>query len=484
LTLKGLNVSDNIPENRDGNPSIVALIWRFFTSIKLALVLIIIVVVLSLVSIFLIQAPPGISRGSPEYTVWLENVVRPDFGIWTDTLSFFGLFDVFHSPLFLGAGVLLIINIICCTIKRWSAVKAILRGGSIPTSQDYYQNAGLIHRTTSQQDMAVLSMSNVLLRHRYRVRAKESEGSVFIAADKHAWPRLGTFISHLSLILLVLGFLLGSFLGFRDDSFVVAEGMARDVGHGTGLSLGLISFSEDYWSDGMPREYSSDVIVYQDDLEVDRDVIRVNHPLTYSGVRFYQSFFGPAAVIKVTTAGGVELVNSNVALIGMMEAEPFQRPLGRLNLPGTGLTAYLVAPAINTFDAILAENQIGLEIYQGDATVPSSWVILEEGMPQEMEGLEFIYVEKRAFSGFSVKYDPAAWLVWLAVGLFLVSISLVLYLPFRQVWIMIKPEEYGSNICIRSSARRGLGGGEEIEKIYEELAGLLPSWSKKTEGEE
>jgi integrase len=92
-------VSDNISENRDGNPSIVTLIWRFFKSIKLALVLIIIVVVLSLVSIFLIQAPPGISHGSPEYTVWLENVVRPDFGIWTDTLSFFGLFDVFHSPL-------------------------------------------------------------------------------------------------------------------------------------------------------------------------------------------------------------------------------------------------------------------------------------------------------------------------------------------------------------------------------------------------
>lgn len=474
-----MSVPDNKAEKTGVSPSLITHIWHFFTSVKLALVLIIIIVVLSLVSIFLIQTPHGISQGSLEYTIWLESVIQPDFGIWTDTLSFFGLFDVFHSPLFLGTGVILMINIICCTINRWSPVKAVLRGGSIPTSQDYYRKARQIHRTKSQPDAAALSVSNVLLRRRYRVRTKEIGDSVFIAADKHAWPRLATFISHLSLILLVLGFLLGSFLGFRDDSFVVAEGMAREVGHGTGLSLGLVSFSEDYWPDGIPREYRSDVIVYQGEVEVTRDIIRVNHPLTYSGVRFYQSFFGPAAVMKVITADGVELVDDNVALVGMMEVEPFQRPLGRLNLPGTGLTAYIVAPAINTFDPILAENQIGLEIYQGDATVPSSWVILEEGMSQEMEGLEFTYVEKRAFSGFSVKYDPAAWLVWLALGLFLIGISLVLYLPFRQLWIMVKLEEDGTHIYGRTLERRGSIGRDERTKIYDEIAALLPVEKKR-----
>jgi cytochrome c biogenesis protein len=479
-----MSVSDNKAGKTDAPPSFIPHIWRFFTSIKLALVLIIIIVVLSLVSIFLIQTPPGISQGSLEYTIWLESVIRPDFGIWTDTLSFFGLFDVFHSPFFLGAGLILMINIICCTVNRWPAVRTILRGGSIPTSQDYYQKARLIRRTTSQPDAAALYVSNVLLRRRYRVRTKEISDSVFIAADKHAWPRLGTFISHLSLILLVLGFLLGSFLGFRDNSFVVAEGMAREVGHGTGLSLGLVSFSEDYWPDGMPREYRSDVIVYQGEQEVTRDIIRVNHPLTYSGVRFYQSFFGPAVVMKVTTADGIELVNDNVALVGMMEVEPFQRPLGRLNLPGTGLTGYIVAPAINTFDPILAENQIGLEIYQGDATVPSSWVILEEGMSQEMEGLEFTYVEKKAFSGFSVKYDPATWLVWLALGLFLIGISLVLYLPFRQLWIMVKLEEDGTHIYGRTAERRGSIGRDELTKIYDEIAALLPGKKRRRKREE
>lgn len=478
-----MGVSNSASGKTKDTPSFRLIFWRFFTSVKLTLVLIIIIVLLSLVSIFLIQTPTGIDQGSDLYTAWLEGVVRPDFGFWTDTLSFFGLFDVFHSFLFLGAGILLIVSIICCTINRWPAVRGILRGGNIQTSQDYYLNTLPIHRTTPQADMAALSVSNVLLRHRYRVRTKETGDGVFIAADKHAWPRLGTFISHLSLILLVLGFLLGSFLGFRDDSFVIAEGMTREVGHGTGIALGLLSYSEDYWPDGMPRDYRSEVIVYQDRVEVSRDVIRVNHPLTYSGVRFYQAFSGPAAVMKVSSTDGVDLVNSNISLVGIMEVEPYRRPLGRIILPGTELTAYIIAPAINGYDPILAENQLGLEIYQGDSTVPSSWVILEEGISQELEGLQFTYVEKMAFSGFSVKYDPATWLVWLALGLFLAGISLVLYLPFRQLWIMVKKEGNGTDIYLRTQQKRGPMSRDELTKISDEIADVLPGGTREPDRE-
>ena len=452
-------------------------IWRFCTSIRLALALILIIIVLGLVSIFLVQAPTGIYTGSPEYTGWLESVVRPDFGIWTDTLAFFGLFDVFHSPLFLGVGTLLMVNILCCTINRWRSVISVLRGGSIPTNPDYYKKAPLIFTSLSPANTVVLSLTNILLRNRYRVRSRESEGHFFIAADRYAFSRLGTFISHLSLIVLVLGFLLGSFLGFRNDIFVVAEGTVREVGYDTGLSLGLLSFAVDYWPDGIPRDYRSQVIVYQDGRQTAEDVIRVNHPLTYSGVRFYQSFFGPAAVMKVQTTDGVEIADSTVALIGMMEAEPFQRPLGKLDLPGTGMTAYLVLPATNPPDPILAQNQLGLEIYQADATVPLNWAILDEGIPQEMEDLEFTYLEKRYFSGFSVKYDPGTWLVWLACGLFCVGISMVLYLPYRQIRIMVKPGKEGNEIYIRSSGRRGLSVSTELDELGGEIKSLLPGSS-------
>jgi cytochrome c biogenesis protein len=447
--------------------------WRFFTSIRLALVLIFIIIFLSIVSIFLIQAPQGITYGTTDYQAWLEVVIRPDFSIWTDILGFFGLFDVFRSPLFLGAGILLVFNILCCSMSRLAAVKVALRGISISTAASSFENTPIIIQTKSSASNSVLSITNVLLRHKYRVQTKESGGMVFFAADKYAFSRLGTMISHLSLILLVVGFLLGSFLGFQDDAFILAEGTMREVGHDTGLILGLVAFKADYWPDGTPREYRSDVVVYENGKQIETATVRVNHPLSYNGIRFYQSFFGQAATMQVQTIEGVEVVDSNVALVGMMNVEPFQRPLGKLDLPGTGLTAYLVAPTINMVDPILKAGQLGIEIYEDEATVPVEWAILDIGVMQQMQGLEFTYVEQSSFSGFSVKYDPGNWLVWLAFGLLFVGVSVVLYLPYRNIQAMVKKgEEANSIYYLRAWGRRRFDANAEIKRLANEMVSI------------
>jgi cytochrome c biogenesis protein len=449
-------------------------VWRFFTSIRLTLVLIVIIISLSLVGIFLIQAPPPISPGSPEYTRWLENVVRPDFGIWTYTLAFFGLFHIFRSPLFPGAGILLMFNILCCIINRWRAIKSTFHRSNIPANPDYYQNAPLIYQTLSSTATAVSSVTSILMRYHYNVRTKKSGSSTYISADKYRYSPAGTVISHLSLILLFIGLLLGNFLGFHNDNLVVSEGTVQEVGYNTGLSLRLLSFTTDYWDGGIPRDYRSEVIIYKDGQQITSDIIRVNHPLTYSGVHFYQSFYGPAVKIKVQTTDTIEISNNTVALVGTMQAEPFQRPIGKLILQGTGFTAYLIAPAINTFDPILAENQLGIELYQGESNVPLSWAILDKGVSQDINDMEFTYLENKSFSGFTVKSDPGIWLIWLAFGLFFAGIVMVLFLPLQQTRVMIQPDDEGVTIYVRYSGKRGPNIKAELEKFNRALDLLIP----------
>jgi cytochrome c biogenesis protein len=238
-------------------------LWRFFTSIRLTLALISIIVLLGIVSIFLVQSPQGMSYGSAGYYAWLENAVRPDFGIWTDTLSFFGLFDVFHSPLFLGTGILLVINILCCSVSRLPAFKNILTLRLPAKSAADFEKSPVILCTGSSATNTVLSVTNVLLRQKYRVRTEQQGEGVFVAANKYAFSRLGTLVSHLSLILLIIGFLVGSFSGFHDNTFIVAEGYTREIGHNTGLTLGLVSFAAEFWPDGTPQEYRSDVVLFK-----------------------------------------------------------------------------------------------------------------------------------------------------------------------------------------------------------------------------
>jgi cytochrome c biogenesis protein len=465
-------------------PKPINIIWRFFTSIRLALALIAIIIILSIIGIFITQAPQSIAVGSVDYQAWLDNVLRSEYGVWTDTIAAFGLCNIFRSPLFLGVGVLLMLNIFCCAANRWRNIKMAFQGSPAPTNQKQYQDSPVIYSTKSLVTTVALSVTGILLKRHYRVRTEEAKHSVFINADKYAFSRLGTIISHISLILLVLGFLLGSFLGFRIDSFIIAEGTVQPVGHDTNLALGLISYTTEYWPDGVPRDYRSEVVVYENDYPAESATIRVNHPLNYKGVRFYQSFFGPAAVIQVQTTSGDNITSGTVVLAGVMEAVPYQRPIGKLELPGTGLTAYLVGPAVNLPDLILKQDEIGIEIYEEGVDVPVNWMILAEGDTQEIQGLEFAYVQQSSFSGFSVNYEPGIWLVWMSFGLLFIGITLVLLLPYRQIQIMVQPVKAGSMVYLRASGRRGYDPKAEVNTLGEEIASALPGNIKKKDGEE
>jgi hypothetical protein len=176
--------------------------------------------------------------------------------------------------------------------------------------------------------------------------------------------------------------------------------------------------------------------------------------------------------MQVQTTEGVEVTNITIALVGMMNVEPFQRPLGKLELPDTGLTAYLVAPAVNIYDPILQNEQLGIEIYEDGASVPVEWAILDIGVPKQMQGLEFTYVEQSSFSGFSIKYDPGSWLVWVAFGLLFIGISMVLYLPYRNIQAMVKPGEEGSSLYLRASGRRGFDVNAELERLANEMESI------------
>jgi cytochrome c biogenesis protein len=458
-------------------------LWRFFTSIRLTLVLISIIILLGIVSIFLVQSPNGMSYGSAGYYTWLENAVRPDFSIWTDTLSFFGLFDVFHSPLFLGTGILLVINILCCSVNRLPALRNTLTLNLRGKSAADFEKSPVILCTGSSATNTVLSITNALMRRNYRVRTEEQGEVVFIAANKYAFSRLGTLVSHLSLILLIIGFLVGSFSGFRNDAFIVAEGYTREIGHNTGLTLGLVAFTADFWPDGTPQEYRSDVVLYKDGQPVKNAAVRINHPLSYAGVRIYQSFYGPAAEMLIINPGDDQSVSGAVALTGIMNAEPYQRPFGLLDLPVTGLTAFLVAPAINIYDPILKNGQIGIEIYEDGAAVPSDWSILNIGESKEVRGMEFTYTSEASFSGFIIKHDPGAWLVWVALGLFLTGISMVLFLPFYFIQAMVKPDKDEVCIYLRSSGRRAFDANPEFMRLEKELMVTLTAISKTTESD-
>jgi len=413
-------------------------VWRFFASVRLAIILIIVVSGLSLLGAFL----PGI--------------------------------DVFHSLWFLGTGALLILNIIVCSLNRWGNIKSSVLGGPVKQKESFLTGGNLwaeIDTASLAQGTAAMVSQNVLRRNRYRVRVESDGDGIHIAGDKNRFFRLMTYVSHLSLILLVVAYLLTSYLGFHDNGVVVAEGETLQIGHNTGLAVKLVSFVDEYYADHTPRDYRSEVVLYENGLEAKQATIRVNHPLLYKGVRIYQSFFGPAVWLTVSQ-NGTALFQGDVPLDSMVASQGIQGEAGTFDLPG-GLAAVVFSPSPGTGNGAIPAGRLAFEVIKNDQEVGVG--LGQKGASSNIAGLDFTYVADAKFSGFQVSREPANILIWIASALFILGITLVFYFPHRQVWVLHQSQADGrSRLLVRVSVPRGYNGASELNTLVTIIRKELP----------
>jgi cytochrome c biogenesis protein len=449
--------------------------WKFFSSLRLAITLILILVALSLIGTFVIQVPSDIKASAVDYSWWLENIANPQTGFWYPLINSLGLFDVFHSFWFLGAGSLLIVSIIVCSLNRLPQTKANMSLNTLRLREE--QDKSSIRQTvllnTPSKENAGELIAGLLKKHHYNIILVRSDENIFLAAGKNRYSPWGTYLIHLSLILIIAGFLMSSYLGFRDSAFVVPEGVTRNIGNNTNLALQLISFTDEYWPDGSPKEYRSEVIIYDSGTEVGRGVTRVNHPLSYNGVRIHQSFFGPAVTIQINDSKGNELFKGNIALSGILENHPYQRPSGGFRLTQKMYSIFLVGRATNIDDPVLRLGQIGLEVYNDNSAQPIASSKIDKGIPFKTEDLEFTYIEDSQFSGFQISRDPGSSLIWIASGLLLLGLVIVFYFPRRRIWASLQPgDTKGYRLYLRTDARLRHDANQEIQKLVNEIVNL------------
>ena len=128
---------DREPQRAKALKSVMTWFWRLFSSMRLALILIFIIAGLSLLGVLLIQVPSNVTSDSQLYSYWVDTVARNKLGIWAPFLSFLRLLDIFRSPWFLIAGILLMLNIFICSINRWSSIVLSLRGGVVKHKRNF-----------------------------------------------------------------------------------------------------------------------------------------------------------------------------------------------------------------------------------------------------------------------------------------------------------------------------------------------------------
>ena len=266
-------------------------LWRLLTNVKFAVALVTAAVLAGLLGVVLPQLPAEMRGNAAGRAAWLE-LRREDFGALTPLLDGLDLYEVFHSAWFAGLWFAIAAAVTVCTISRFPPVWRSVHRPRTRVGERYFETAR--HRASFTHAGGAEALEALLRRRRYRVtRAHAGEGVVELFAERHAWSQYATFVSHLALLLLLLGGLLTSLAGFQ-RTLALAEGrpaapLFREPGPGQ-IFVGMADAHRGVDADGNVVDFRSELTLRRGDETV-RCTTTVNDPCRAFGHRFHQAAF-------------------------------------------------------------------------------------------------------------------------------------------------------------------------------------------------
>jgi cytochrome c biogenesis protein len=402
------------------------------------------------------------------YASWIASI-HSKYGGWTPVFDHLGLFAVFTSIWFKAITVLLTTSILACSVHRAPRLWKLAFHPRTSMGEVFFSHAPLRADilVSSGPETALDGVREVLRSHRFRTVSDPDEDGLNMYADRFRWGPFGTVIAHVSFVVILLGFFLSSATGFKDTNFVAAVGSTVAVGHGTGLTVKAMSFNDAYYPDGQPSDYASDLVLYKNGVEVNRQTIRVNHPMSWDGVSFYQSFFGTAAAMQVKDSAGKSMYNDAVPLA--FTSTDGKHSIGQFTLAGKKQTVEVVLPASGEVDPNIKAGQVQVNVYQ-DVNKPSiDSQIVDQGKPTTIAGASYTFERTRQYTGLIVAHDPGAMFVWVGSALLVIGLFLVFFFPHRRVWVRVRKTAAGSQILFASTMKRDVAFEPQFRQLVTDI---------------
>ncbi len=446
-----------------GKPRRSSSLWTFLCSLKL-----------TVATLLLLAATSILGTVIPQKLSSLQ--YQQHYGNKAQLLQALQLDDMYHSVWFMALIGLFVLNLVACSLRR---LPAVWRTVSRPTLvADGALLRSLSHKTTLKANCSVdeaTARLQPLLRRRFAGPRQTTgpEQEVCLFAERRRYARFGAYVTHLAILLIILGALIGSWFGF--DSFVsVVEGETvtqLSAGEGQapvelGFGLRCDDFSVSYYEgSARPREYRSLLTVLEDGQEVPgyKEVpVVVNRPLQYRGLTFYQSSYGLAEMplfhLQVRMPDGTEL---------QMAGRPGQvLPLA----DGGSLQVVDYTPAFRDLGGAALIEVLTVE----GQRLPAIAAMQE--LPEDMNHrspyrLQLLRVDERYYTGLQVTRDPGVPLVWLGCLLLVLGSLSAFSLAHQRLWLTIRPTAGGCEVQVAGSSHRNQPAfAGTFDRLCQELA--------------
>lgn len=444
------------------------MVWQFFCSVKLAVYTLVLLAATSVIGTVIIQNGP--ERAYVEkYGQSMANLIKV-----------FGFNDMYHAPWFLALIVLLCINIVVCSIERLSVTWKVIFPKAVKFNAQRFRKIKLAEpfeleggpETVSEKCRSLLS-KNV-----GKVIVEPGSGTAALYAENGRWTRIGVYIVHASILLLLVGALIGALFGFKanmnldegeasDRAFLVKKRIPVQIG----FQIRCNDFEVKFYDTGAPEEFRSNLTIIENGVEVLTTDIRVNHPLRYKGINIFQSSYGTAQPDSVNI-DVVRQSDKSTQTHKIKVGQEFSLPdnQGKFKLEGF----------LPNFD--FNGHNLG-EAFVITVT-PSDGEAFQLGLPirfptfDRMRKGDFAFLikgfEQKHYTGLQVTKDPGVWYVYTGFILMIIGCWVTFFMSHQSYFIEIeKKNDQSCTVFISGTTNRNKQGMKlKINKLINRLKEL------------
>ena len=439
---------------KSSTSNIFNLVWDFFASVKLALLTL---CTISLASIIGTIIPQN------EALTWYVKKFGPQVARFFDLFYLTDMFGSFWFKALLG---LLSTNLIICSIDRfpaiWKQIKADNLAAPVKRLEGMKRNASW---TTSMTPIkAVEELIPLLSGNGWKAASRETENGILLFSQKGSWTRLGVFVVHASILIILIGAIIGSILGFKGSvSIVEGQSIEKIQTFRTsalvdlGFQVRCDAFNIEFYPNGMPKEYRSDLTILENHREILHKSIRVNHPLTYKGITFYQSSYEGYKDFIITLT---DKDNGRKKIFSV----PFQK---QIEWQEEGVRFGV----INVEAEREQVTRIKIWFTDQDGSPSNFWMDAGSQVAVDRQGKHYLLSAKQMYStGLQVAMDPGVWWVYSGCILILLGLFTTFFLSHRKLWVFVCEKNNKTSIYMAGSANKNKSG---FDGIFSKLADNL-----------
>jgi cytochrome c biogenesis protein len=353
---------------------------------------------------------------------------------------FFGFTDMFRSIWFILPVLLLALNIAACmTVWFCFMVRRAVPRMPAGCSHEEILPAGTDIDKVREVFISVFCQG-------WRTKQVQQDSSWLIYGEKNRVRTFIPFVVHTGILLILAGAFLGM-LGFK-ATIEIPVGESSDAAMlGSGVvtrlpfTVGCDDFRVDFYENGMPREYRSDLTFSRNGQVIKKTPVLVNHPVSFEGILISQSGYNTERLATLAVASG-STVRRAVAGESTFFSPDDKRY--RVHIIRVVDNVMHMGPAVQ----LLVETPEGekpLWVFKEIDRVRARFPDMDERIPEFNPSLIRPYtftlekIEARYTTVLGLNKDPGIFFAAAGAVVFLAGILIMFLVPRNRIWFSLEP---------------------------------------------